>query len=527
MKKLPLAIETFAEIRENNYLYIDKTEHILRMVQSAKANFLSRPGRFGKSLLLDTMQQLFEGNQALFEGLYIANKWDWLTKYPVIKLDFSSGSVSNREELDRRMHQLLANNQQRLGLEFAPCEDSINYFEQLIRETHHHYQQKVVVLLDEYDRNILDNLNTPKSANGILSGLKGLYSVLKAQDAHIHFIFMTGITKSTKVKLFSGINQLVDISLDQRFSDICGFTQVELETQMAEHLSGVDWQQLRDWYGGYQFLGTEIFNPYAVMLFAAKDKQYRSYWFETGRPSFLLRLLQRHRYFLPDFEQLEVSDDILDSFDVEHINPVTLMFQKGYLALDKVYTDELGEQSYKLKIPNRDVRSALGNQLIAGYASIEEESKTLRQNLYRALSDGDLPALKHELIYIFDLIPWRSYKLQIIEEFKGFYTSVAYAFFSNINATVIPESTRNRVQIDMTVMLGDYIYVMEFKRDERKEFTPFEPNPALVQLKEKAYGEKYRHSGKTVFYVGLIFNSHERRLVQMDWEPLEPSPSLS
>ncbi len=520
MKKLPLAIETFAEIREDNYLYIDKTEQILRMVQSAKANFLSRPRRFGKSLLLDTLQELFEGNQALFEGLYIANKWDWRVKYPVIKLDFSSGSVSNRAELDHRIRQLLSNNQRRLGVDFSPHGDSASFFEQLIRETHRHYDQKVVILFDEYDRSILDNLNEPKHASEVLSGLKSLYSVLKGQDAHIHFIFMTGITKSTKVKLFSGINQLVDITLDQRFSDICGFTQIELETHMAEHLSGIDWQQLKEWYGGYQFLGDEIFNPYAVLLFANKDKKYRSYWFETGRPSFLLRLLQRHRYFLPDFEQLEVSEELLDSFDVEHINPVTLMFQKGYLAVDKVYTDELGEQSYKLKIPNRDVRSALGNQLIASYASIEEESKPLRQNLYRALTDGDLPALRDELVHIFDLIPWRSYKLQIIEEFKGFYTSVAYAFFSNINATVIPEYTRDRMQIDMTVMLGDYIYVMEFKRDERKEFTPFEPNPALVQLKEKAYGEKYRHSGKTVFYVGLIFNSYERRLVQMDWEPL-------
>ncbi len=520
MKKLPLAIQTFAEIREGNYLYIDKTEQILRMVQSAKANFLSRPRRFGKSLLVDTLKELFEGNQSLFNGLYIENNWDWSISYPVIKFDFAGGTIQNRQELDQRIHNLFELNQKRLGIHCTQQWDIAGCFGELIENAHQQYGQKVVILIDEYDKPILDNIESPEQAAEIREGLKNLYSVLKGQDAHIQFIFMTGVTKFSKVSLFSGINQIVDITLDQNYSTICGFTQSDLESKFTEHLNGVDWQQLKEWYNGYQFMGEPVYNPYDILLFISKGLSYRSYWFETGSPSFLLKLFQKHRYFLPNLEQIEVGEEILDSFDVEHINPITLLFQAGYLTIDQVYTDELGEQSFKLRIPNREVRSALNNQLIAHYSGIEEDRKTLRQSLFRCLNQGDLPTLEKEIIRLFSGIPWRNFTQNDLPDSEGYYASVIYAFFASLNATVIPEDISNKGQTDLTVILGNYIYVMELKRDQQEDYQLQTPNPALVQIQQRDYAKKYLNSGKQVFTLGLIFNTKTRNLVQMDCQTL-------
>ena len=521
MKKLPLAMQTFSHIREGDYLYIDKTEHILRMVQSAKANFLSRPRRFGKSLLLDTLKELFEGNQALFEGLYIEDKWDWSQSYPVIKLDFADGSITSRSELDFRIRKVLKDCAEQFNISVAADDNDIpGCFRDLIIACSKKFNQKVVVLIDEYDKPILDNIESPEQAAELREGLKNLYSVMKGQDAYIHFIFMTGVTKFSKVSLFSGINQIVDITLNPRFATICGFTQPDLEIEFAEHLQDVDWLQLKEWYNGYQFMGEAVYNPYDILLFINNGLSYRSYWFETGSPSFLLKLFQKHRYFLPDLEQIEVGEEILDSFDVEHINPVTLLFQAGYLTLDQVYTDELGEQSFKLRAPNREVRSALNNQLIASYSGIEEGSKTLRQSLFRGLTSGDLAKLEKELIRLFAAIPWRNFTNNDLLDSEGYYASVVYAFFASLNATIIPEDISNKGQVDLTVMLGDYIYVMEFKRDQQSNYQPQSPNPALEQIQQRSYGDKYLSEDKTVYSVGLIFNCEARNLVQMDWQLL-------
>ena len=519
LQALPIGINTLSVIREQDMVYIDKTPLVWQMTKQPARFFLSRPRRFGKSLLVDTLKELFEGNRALFEGLYIHDKWDWSKSYPVIKIDFASGILQSRKQLDERIEIILTENQQRLGVESGNQRADIpGKFTDLILKAREKYGQKVVVLVDEYDKPILDNIDYPERAAEVREGLKNIYSVLKGQDAHLQFIFMTGVSKFSKVSLFSGLNQLKDITLDENYATICGYTQQDLETVFAGHLADVDWAQLKDWYNGYQFLGEPVYNPYDILLFISGNQRYRNYGFETGNPSFLIKLFQQKAYFLPDLEQLEVSEEILDSFDVEAIDPVTLLFQAGYLTIEKAYTGFDGQFLFQLKVPNREVRQALNSHFINGYTqTLASEKLKIQHQVFDSLNQGDLVQLQTVLQRLFAGIPWRNFTHNALPESEGYYASVLYAFFASLNATIIPEDTTNRGQVDMTVMLGDFIYVMEIKLDKSTDYQPQDPNPALQQIQDKGYAEKYSGQGKAVFEAGLVFNRTRRNLVQLDY----------
>jgi len=518
MQKLPIGINTFSSIRENDMVYVDKTPLIWEMVQQPARFFLSRPRRFGKSLLVDTFKELFEGNRALFSGLYIEDKWDWSISYPVIKIDFASGVLQSRAQLDERIEALLIQNQKRLGIDCKKHFDLAGYFEDLILQAREKYGQKVIVLVDEYDKPILDNIDYPERAAEVREGLKNLYSVLKGQDAHLQFIFMTGVTKFSKVSLFSGLNQLKDITLSAHYSTICGYTQHDLETAFIENLAGVDWEQLKSWYNGYHFLGEAVYNPYDILLFISENQSYRNYWFETGNPSFLIKLFQQKSYFLPDLEQLEVSEEILDSFDIESIDPVTLLFQSGYLTIEKAYSGFNGQFMFTLKVPNREVRQALNSHIINGYTqTLASEKLKIQHQVFDSLNQGDLPQLQLVLQRLFASIPWRNFTNNDLPSSEGYYASVLYAFFASLNATIIPEDITNRGQADMTVILGDFIYVMEIKLDKSTDYQVQIPNSALQQIQDKAYAQKYLNQDEKVVEVGLIFNQAQRNLVQLDW----------
>ncbi len=522
-RKLPIGIQNFRQIITEGYAYVDKTAHALALAETGKAYFLSRPRRFGKSLFVDTLKELFEGNEPLFRGLFIHDRWDWQRRYPVILLDFAAGVVQSREELDQRIYRLLLDNGERLGI---ACDwernDIAGCFGDLIRHARDQSGQPVVVLVDEYDKPILDNIDRPAAAAEIREGLKNLYSVLKPQDANLQFVFMTGVTKFSKVSLFSGINQLHDITLSARSATLCGYTQRDLETTFAAHLAGVDGAELRRWYNGYGFLGEPVYNPFDILLFISEGHSYRNYWFETGNPSFLIKLFQRQRYFLPDLEQLEVSEEILDSFDLERINPVTLLFQSGYLTVVGTSTRR-GRLIFHLSVPNQEVRLALHDQLITGYTGIENERLRLQDGLYDTLAAGDIPALIATIRRLFAGIPWRNFTGNDLAEAEGYYASVLYAFLASLDAQVIPEDLSNQGQVDLTVKIAGYTYVMEIKLRQGATPSGAEPdeataNPALAQIQARGYSAKYRgQPGKGLFEVGLVFGRTERTLVQADW----------
>ncbi|MBX6423140.1 AAA family ATPase [Thermosulfurimonas sp. F29] len=334
MKKLPIGIQSFTVIRSENYYYVDKTPFVKKVVDEGKFYFLARPRRFGKSLFLDTLRQAFLGRRDLFEGLYLEHNWDWSVRYPVVHISFGAGVIKSTEELLETIDSILRRHAREENLSLS--EKLYNKrFEELIVELYRKYDLPVVVLIDEYDKPILDNLENRELAVEIREHLKNLYSVLKEADPYLKLVFITGVSKFSKVSLFSGLNNLEDLTLHPDYATICGYTEEELQTVFADRLKDFDLDEIRRWYNGYNFLGEPVYNPFDILL-CLKSGLFRPYWFETGTPSFLIKLLVENRYFIPDLEHLQAGDEILESFDVDSIAPETLLFQTGYLTLESV-----------------------------------------------------------------------------------------------------------------------------------------------------------------------------------------------
>ena len=514
MKNLPIGISTLSLLLESNCIYVDKTEYAYHLIKQPGRFFLSRPRRFGKSLFVDTLKEIFEGNQKLFEGLYIHDRWDWSNKYPVIKFDFAAGEVRNREELDVRILNMFRENGKRLGIGMDST-DLAGKFSDLISGTASKYGKRVVVLVDEYDKPLLDNLHDSQIAKKIRSGLKNLYSVLKSQDANLQFVFMTGVTKFSKVSLFSGVNQLRDITLSKSYSSICGYTDNDLQQHFNEYLAGSDPEEVRLWYNGYNWMGPEsVYNPYDILLFLSEDLSFQNYWFETGSPTFLIELFRKNQYFLPDLENIEVFQRTLSSFEIESLHPITLLFQAGYLTIEKTFI-EREKLVYRLKIPNQEVRLALNDYFIEDYTGNSADLKSMQGDLYNALSTGNIASFEQHIRSLFAGIPWRNFTNNDLANFEGYYASVLYAFFASLNAQIIPEDITNHGQADMTIIFRNHIYVMEIKVVDK---LPEGNNAALEQIIQRDYAEKYRNrEGMTVHEVGLVFNKTERNLVQADY----------
>ncbi len=388
MKNLPIGIQTFAKIRdkEENYIYIDKTDLALNLINSSGYYFLSRPRRFGKSLFLDTLKDIFEGKKELFEGLYIYDKWDWETTYPVIKISFGAGVVKSLDELDDSIQELIEINEKRLELEYINNTKHKKCLGELIRTAYKKYNQKVVILIDEYDKPILDNVTNKELSRKIRDKLKNIYSVIKDSDQYVKFAFLTGVSKFSRVSLFSGLNNLEDISLNPNYATICGYTHKDVETHFEERLDGVDLDELKKWYNGYNFLGEGVYNPFDILLFFSKGKSYRNYWFETGNPSFLIEILKQKNYFLPNLEDLTVSESDLGSFDVDDIKIETLLFQTGYLTIKEVETI-FNRRIYKLTYPNLEVRTAL-NETIFRYLLSDDSMQVMP--ILKAIQQKDM-----------------------------------------------------------------------------------------------------------------------------------------
>ncbi len=514
MKNLPIGISTLSLLMESNCIYVDKTEYAYNLIKQPGRFFLSRPRRFGKSLFVDTLKEIFEGNKKLLEGLYIVDKWDWSKKYPVIKFDFAEGMLKSRKDLDEKINEILFLNEKNLGV--ATVNKSISgRFAALIKGAREKYGERVVVLVDEYDKPILDNISELSIAKELRDGLKNLYSVLKSQDANLQFVFMTGVTKFSKVSLFSGVNQLKDITLSKFYSSICGYTDNDLQEHFSEYLAGSDPEEVKRWYNGYSWTGLEsVYNPYDILLFLSEEKVFRNYWFETGNPTFLMELFKKNQYYLPNLEKIQVTEDVLDSFDVETIIPITLLFQSGYLTIVNTHID-FNQLIYTLKIPNMEVRQALYNKFIFAYTGLLENRLDFQLHLRKELSSGDVPSLIDTIKRLFAGIPWRNFTNNNLAEYEGYYASVLFAFFASLLVKVIPEDSNNHGQADITIILSHHIYVMEIKVVDN---LPEGNNVALEQIIQRKYAEKYKNrDGISVHAVGLVFNKTERNLVQADY----------
>ncbi len=510
-KKLPIGIQTFREIREESYYYIDKTSFALKLAVEGKYYFLSRPRRFGKSLFLDTLAELFAGNEPLFRGLYCYDHWDWSIRYPVIRLSFGGGVVRNREELDTKISELLRINQEALGIRCQQSAGSV-CFAELIREACRQFGQRCVVLVDEYDKPILDNIAEPETARAMREGLRNLYSVIKDNDAHIRFAFLTGVSKFSKVSIFSGLNNLRDITLSNDYSAICGYTDADVDTVFAPELPGLDRQQIRDWYNGYNWTGQPVYNPFDLLLLF-KEREFRAYWFETGTPTFLVDWLMQRGYFTPSLSRQYSSLELLSAFDVDHIEPEALLFQTGYTTLQGVEEYLPGQRIYWLGYPNKEVQISLNSALLPALGIEGQKVLTHRIRLLELLRANNFSGLQQLFASFFASIPHDWYRNNPIAQYEGYYASVFYSHFAALGLDIVVEDTTHHGRIDMAVIFNAHIYLFEFKV---VELVP--EGHALEQLKEKGYGEKYKSRNEPIYLVGVEFSKDNRSVVGFEVE---------
>ena len=509
---LPIGIQTFSKLREDGCYYVDKTPLILRLIEQGTHYFLSRPRRFGKSLLVDTLAELFAGNAALFQGLYAEEHWDWSRRYPVIRFSFGGGMVRDPDELDEKIRDQLTINQEVLGV--ACTRTSIDgRFAELIREAHAATGERVVVLVDEYDKPILDNLARPEVAAPIIDGLRNLYSVIKDSDAHIRFAFLTGVSKFSKVSLFSGLNNLRDITVSSEYSAVCGYTEADLDRVFAPELAGLDRAALRRWYNGYNWTGESVYNPFDVLLLF-QEREYRPWWFETGTPRFLLDLLTERQTWLPRLGQLEADTALLSSFEVGHITTEALMFQTGYLTIDE--EERLGDVwFYRLRYPNQEVYQSLNNALLEAWMPTPGGNVSHRRSLHRLLQANDFAGLEALIGSLFAGIPGEWLNNNPIARYEGYYASVFYAYFASLGLDIVTEESSNAGRLDMAVRFNGQVFLFEFKVVELAG-----EGRALQQIKDRGYADKYRGDAVPVHLIGVEFSRERRGLARFEVEHL-------
>ncbi len=504
-------MQTFRELREEDCYYVDKTAYIARLLDAGKHYFLSRPRRFGKSLLLDTLKELFEGNEALFTGLHIHDRgdWNWSAHHPVVRLDFAGGSFKEPGYLQINLAAQLDGMEVATGV--SPRYDTApERFGYLIRSLHERSGQRVAVLVDEYDKPILDALDTPEIACANRDYLRGLYGVIKASDAHVRFTFVTGVSKFTKVSLFSDLNNLTDITLDRRYSGICGYTDDDLDMVFAPELAGLDREQVREWYNGYRWRGAEkVYNPYDVLLLF-DSREFKAHWFETGTPAFLLDRLFDRRISSVTLDQMMGTEDLLSAFEVGTIGTEALLFQTGYLTITG--EEELGGQAlYRLGYPNREVRQSLNRVLLRRLVQDTEQQTANSIRLQRLLAAHDCAGLKELFHAFFASIPYQWYTNNAIAQYEGFYASVFYSYFAALGYEIAVEESSSHGRLDMAARTGGHVYLFEFKVTEMAP-----PGSALAQLRSRDYAAKYRHLKQPIHLIGVEFSRDTRNVTAFE-----------
>ncbi len=511
-RKLPIGIQTLRTIREGGYYYVDKTDYVRRLVDGGKYYFLSRPRRFGKSLLVDTIKELFEGGRELFRGLAAEDHWALSAGHPVLRLSFGGGDFTRPENLHRNtMAQLQA--LERRASVIGEHDGAPERFSHLIRTLRERAGRPVVVLVDEYDKPILDALEAPEVARANRNYLRGLYGTIKECDADLRFTLLTGVSKFSKVSLFSGLNNFRDITLDPRYSSICGYTEADLETVFAPELPGLDRESIREWYDGYNWRGDErVYNPFDVLLLF-DTREFDAYWFETGTPAFLVETLAKHGVGAPDLEDMLRSDALLSSFDLDRIAPEALLFQTGYLTI-RGTERRGGSPRFRLGYPNREVRQSLNASLLDHLTGDPSRREEHGNRLYDLLLANDVAGLETLFRSILAGIPYQWHTRNDIADYEGYYASVFYSCFQALGLDVRVEDSSSRGRLDLAVLFNGTVYLFEFKVVEAGP-----EGVALAQLRERGYAEKYRGRSEPIHLIGVEFSKETRNVVAFDAEP--------
>ena len=518
-RRLPIGIQTFRKIREETCYYVDKTTYIRRLLDEGTHYFLSRPRRFGKSLFLDTLKELFEGNEPLFEGLYIHDRWDWSVRHPVLRLSFGSGNFKELGYVETNLMAQLDAIERRTSV-VSDYATGPERFAHLLEALHDQAGQPVAVLIDEYDKPTLDALELPDVARANRDFLRGLYAVIKDRDAYIRFTFITGVSKFSKVSLFSGLNNLTDITLEPSYSAICGYTEADLDSVFAPELPGLDRDQIRDWYNGYSWASTssaetlgdeKVYNPFDILLLFRR-RRFDAYWFETGTPTFLIETLLLRGVGALALDNMLGSEQLLSSFDVDHIATEALLFQTGYLTIQRV-EPRGGRTYYRLGYPNQEVRQRLNESLLNHLTGSPARQAEHSARLYDLLLVNDFASLTGLFKAFFASIPYHWHTNNDIAEYEGYYASVFYSYFASVGLDIVVEDSSSHGRLDMAVRFNGHVYLFEFKVVELAS-----AGAAMGQLKARRYADKYRALGQPIYLLGVEFSKDERNIVAFDVE---------
>ena len=509
-KQLPLGISTFSEIIEQNYVYVDKSRDIHQMATSGKYYFLSRPRRFGKSLLVSTLDALFSGKKELFKNLWLGtSNWVWQT-HPIIRLDFSSIGHRTIADLIANINNCLDTIAHEHALDVTNCSTIDSKFKTLITQLAQ--KNSVVILIDEYDKPILDHIENPEEAKAQRTVLKSLYSVIKGADQYLRFVLLTGVSKFAKTSIFSGINNLKDISMDARYATMLGYTQQEVRDYLSDYLNQLAQKQkisyeqavqkLTDYYDGYQFAADaeRVFNPYSVLL-CCDESTYKNYWFETGTPTFLVQCIKTGEYALNKLYQPIMTAEELGAFEPEDIKITALLYQTGYLTI-KHYNQE--NEDYTLDFPNQEVARSFNLLIASSFTQLTyRQAKTYAARIAQTFVAQDFGELQHELQSLFNEMPYtvhvkREFDLQII----------IFSIFKLTGLEVEPEVATSVGRADLVVIFPKHVYIIELKLNKSAQ-------EALEQIQDRRYYEKYENTGKKITLLGIAFDATQKLVAVM------------
>ena len=512
--KYPIGIQSFEKIRLGEYTYVDKTALIHQLVNTSNYYFLSRPRRFGKSLLISTLEAYFNGQQELFKGLEIEQLEKEWTKYPVLHLDLNTSKYDEKNSLINVLNDTLCQWENIYGTVPSEVNPELR-FKGIIRRAYEQTGQRVVILVDEYDKPMLQAIGDEELQNEYRNTLKAFYSVMKTQDRYIRFGFLTGVTKFGKVSVFSDLNNLIDLSMDRQFQTLCGMTDKEIHTYFEEPLHqiaenyGITYDEvclrLKERYDGYRFRqnGTNLYNPFSL-LNTFKYMRLSDYWFETGTPTYLVELLKRTNYDLYDMANTETDADVLNSIDSASTNPIPVIYQSGYLTI-KGYDPRFG--IYKLGFPNLEVEEGFVKYLLPFYTSISAAKTPFEIGRFvQEVESGNYDAFFRRLQSFFADTPYEVIAGQKPErDTELHYQNVLFIVFKLVGLYTQVEYHTSNGRIDLVLQTNQYIYIMEFKLNGTAE-------EALRQIEEKGYALPFAGDDREVLKIGANFSSETRNI---------------
>ena len=518
MKKLPIGIQTFSELIEENYAYVDKTEQIYKLVTKGKYYFLSRPRRFGKSLLCSTLAEVLAGNKELFNDLAISKlDYAW-KKHPIVSISLADLSCKNPDLLEKEIQKYLQQIAQEYNFSLEDTTTSGAMLRSLIKTLAK--KERVALIIDEYDYPILQHVHNPEMANQMREALKDFYGVIKGLDKYLCLVFITGVSKFLKTSIFSGLNNLNDLTMRSESATLLGYTEQDIKFFFAEHITHgathlncspdelID--QLRTWYNGYCFIGKtspnqtiNVYNPFSILNFL-KEYTFSNYWFESGTPTFLINLLKAKDYPIQDFEHCEITEGEFGNFDVDNMPLPTLLFQTGYLTI-KNYNPET--KNYLLTYPNKETLDSLLERIFSSMTATSGANlNNTIAKLKTAFNQNKLENLKEILTHLYANVP---YTIHIDQE--KYYQTIFYIAFKLFSTDILVEQATNIGRLDAIIQTPTTCFIVEFKmRDSTQE--------AIEQIEDRKYYQPYLSTDKKMILVGIKFDIHSKNVKEVEWK---------